>query len=438
MRLIFAPSIAALVCHLGLAQPAAPTLRPSARVFNVVVQSRGTRQPLQGVDVTVFPVGAVGIRSAAGKTDANGRCSLTVPLDGRITEYSVQTVPATSDNLNDYVRDDYLGALASSRLVEFQGDSTALDVTLYMERPATLRGVLRDADHKPLAGVTVAALSRGRPVGLKGRWSPVGKTSVTNAAGEFTLSALNPGKYLVKATPPMQRPAGLVPTYYPGQAALESAQSIEVGDGEVRDGVDFAVSQGRLLRLTGRVRLPGGAEAKQRATVYISSLAGLDSDDRAVPVDDAGRFQVEGLPEGQYQAAAALRLPGEGGKRGRLLAGRTDFVLSAKDEAPREVALDLQAGIRIEGRFVDAGQMDTKWNFSEKPPMVHLTSATGARASWNYARPLSRQGVQRTADVRPAGPRADAGADERCGSRGAEGGRVARTAIERQRTVARV
>ena len=93
---------------------------------------------------------------------------------------------------------------------------------------------------------------------------------VTNDLGEFRVSGLMPGTYVLSANPDEGGMRGILSgvapgtqvsgdslgyatTYYPGTVSPEQAEPISVGVGDVAN-VSFALSTARLTRVSGTVR----------------------------------------------------------------------------------------------------------------------------------------------------------------------------------------
>lgn len=151
-------------------------------------------------------------------------------------------------------------------------------------------------------------------------------TATTDDRGEFRVYGLMPGEYVINGfvraptsfvvnglpSPPNAMPSdGYPPTFYPGTANANDAQSITIGIGEEVN-IQFGLIAARLARISGTVRdsegRPGAGEVillpRQGLTATNLSFNQLGAD---------GSFAINGVAAGEYSLEVRQILPGREG-----------------------------------------------------------------------------------------------------------------------------
>lgn len=170
-----------------------------------------------------------------------------------------------------------------------------------------ISGKVVDEEDEPLKDVMVTALM---PVFQQGRrqYMPTG-TASTNDLGEFRLSDLAQGKYLVAATLTKQgggKPAedgtepAYLPTYYPNSPDATGAVALTVTAGVEMSGVDIRLIKGKTVRVKGRVlgpiigqKLQVGLSPQDMRSTKLVSARGSD-------VKSDGGFEITAVTPGSY------------------------------------------------------------------------------------------------------------------------------------------
>ena len=250
------------------------------RVFNAL-----TGQPVAEAAVTLYR--SVGGDAASETTsDAAGRFVFegVVPGTYRITAEAIGYLQP------EYSAGDAL-LLAPAQILK--------DLQLKLTPQGEISGrVLADPDH-PLAGVEVVAL-RSLEAGNVRRMIRAAETR-TDALGEFHLTDLPPGNYLLAADRPTS-PASLDPnfiaTFYPSAPDANAAVPVHLVAGQDASSSDIQILQEQLQRVSGKVL--------GRATGIDVMLSPRDPAlvpgfERAVtkPALD-GTFNVTGVRAGSY------------------------------------------------------------------------------------------------------------------------------------------
>jgi protocatechuate 3,4-dioxygenase beta subunit len=181
------------------------------------------------------------------------------------------------------------------------GRPAPLDRTAVADAVARVRGRVVDAGTgRPLGRVRIRATpSRGSP--------DFGTSTLTDAAGTFELE-LQGGTYVIRASKAGYETHG----YGQRDGRADTAAPLELRQGTVRTGLDFALRRGGVI--TGTVVDEFG-EPIENATIQIARARYADWKRQLVPVsldhaargstDDLGRFRIYGLPAGEYYLSAS-------------------------------------------------------------------------------------------------------------------------------------
>ena len=272
------------------------------------------------------------------------------------------------------------------RLILEAGQS--LNVVFRMQAAGIIVGKIVDPEGDPIAQVGVSASIEGRR-SVMARGSN-GGNATTNDLGEYRISDLRPGKYLVLARPPsrgavVNEMAGgkskerLVPvaTYYPGTA--EKGQAIEV---QVRGGeevpANFGVVMSRTYRVTGTViGAPSGALVQQ--LMLESKNGSHEVVDANEQLREGGKFEYRDLLPGAYQATLVSVKGPLTGKQPEIQVMPLSPAIEVEKADVDGLELHAIPGGRVRGKFrLDSGE---KFDWTQIAVTVRPTaegSALGA------------------------------------------------------------
>jgi hypothetical protein len=252
------------------------------------------------------PIGGGGRAPAMGHVQKNGETD----EQGRI-EFAL--LPAARYRLGISPPSPFLSPVQSPSVQLNEGEAASFTVRL--ERGGAISGRIVDEDDNPIAGVSPTVLSK-RPVGSS-QLMPAGRSVSTDEGGQFRVFDLRPGDYYVLARP--QPPVfsssreprmGHTPTYYPGAATLDDARLVSVRSGQETGGVDFALLQAKLVRITGRV-IDSGGNPIGGPNVSVNLMPrGADEFGRVIRGSrstTAGTFAFDSVPPGHYVLSTSLR-----------------------------------------------------------------------------------------------------------------------------------
>jgi hypothetical protein len=140
--------------------------------------------------------------------------------------------------------------------------------------------------------------------------------ALTSNEGEYRISHLRPGRYVLHATPTSERfveqqgqpEKGLVPIFYPDSQTLDGATVFEIVPGQDVTGINFQMHTAPVFHVRGRVDVSvlSNRENLQVNAVRQGLIADLSLLSGAIKTD--GSFDIAGVSAGSYD----LRICGGG------------------------------------------------------------------------------------------------------------------------------
>ncbi|MDO8680745.1 MAG: carboxypeptidase-like regulatory domain-containing protein [Acidobacteriota bacterium] len=298
----------------------------SASIAGTVVDAQSS-QPLG--DVVVRLAEYRSLRFLEVKTNADGVFEFAGIADG---EYSVRASNTTHVPLCYGATEAYLPRCTSVTVVLDQRRS---GIDFRLSRGATIRGRVVDHEGRPSARASVRLAHRLSDVALV-----PGNMATTNQDGEFELTSLGAGEWVlaVDAVRPPDLPR-LPTTYYPGVLRREDATELEITPGMVMNGVTIALPRVSASSITARVSSVTTPIDGVTATLLRVEPRMV----RRITLSADGAGTVRGLPDGRYFIFAR----GHSGDEKLVAFDRVDVV-----DEERELSMSLQPAARITGRIV--------------------------------------------------------------------------------------
>lgn len=261
-------------------------------------------------------------------------------------------------------------------------------------RGATLAGTITDELGTEYPGVRVEAVEfryvRGR------RTLVQAAAATTNDLGQFRLSGLPPGPYLLRASVPDTWTSDdgaigytFVPTYYPGVAAFGDGETVTLGAAQEIASLNFGLKVGRSARITGVFHGADGQPARGQAinlsinTRTVGNALLSNAAAGSARTDANGAFEFRNLAPGEYIVST-------GGGTDRV---DVTMILSEGDE--RSVTLAPQQPVAIAGTIkVDQEQpppfaptrlrVTTVSDPSYVPPNTFTSGITDVTPQWTF------------------------------------------------------
>ncbi|HVQ42849.1 MAG TPA: carboxypeptidase-like regulatory domain-containing protein [Vicinamibacterales bacterium] len=367
--------------------PLRSTPAGSATISGIVIlEGASPSRPIRRAIVTLTGTGIATSRQIA--TDDEGRFAFGGLAGGRFSLAAEK--PA-------YVKTYY----GSTRPGRPPGTSIAVadgqqvrDVAISIVKGASISGRMLEESGAPVVAgqVTVELVTHVNGQRKLVRPYAGANLVVTDDRGVYRAYGLPPGEYIVRATgggaffgtlrlttaaemdaatreiatggakPPT--PAPVAPTaapqlarsmsYHPGVPEMASAQTVTVGVGEDRGGIDVVSRMVRVSRASGMALSPTGQPA-QNMSVGIANLStgSIYSSMGAVRADANGRFAVGGLAPGRWLLFGRAAEPNTPSDGQYPWWASTEFVIGEQDVT--DLVLSFTEGSTITGRVTFKG-----------------------------------------------------------------------------------
>ena len=242
------------------------------------------------------------------------------------------------------------GAKGPARMgtaVTLDGTKAVEDLVIRLWRGAVIAGVIEDESGEPVRSVQVRAIQKRRA-------TPSGFASLTNNGvktddlGKFRIYGLEPGSYILVASPPVWEGANIssptaahidaileslrrrtplsvreptltpedasafVPTFYPAQISPDETTPVTLAAGQELVGIRMQLTRVRTAAIAGHVYLPdgtqaGGADVQLIPLTVSESYEGLPVRKRNVTSAANGEFRISQVLPGRYVVMAKVQ-----------------------------------------------------------------------------------------------------------------------------------
>jgi hypothetical protein len=264
---------------------------------------------------------------------------------------------------------------------------------LRMTRLGTISGVVLEQDDDPLEGAAVSLwmpwFERGKP-----GFAPQG-TAATNERGEYRITGVVPGRYLVMVNCMGRQAIRIQPEsvagaqpldqrfqpqfgvqYFPATERLSEASLLSVAPGKEIDGIDFHMATRPPTILRGSVAPP--SDLPPDVFIQVTGISHETPDRAQFFGAGAGppkyEFEIGGVLPGEYLLVATVSAGG------RPYRGVQRVLVSAGVE--NQVTLKLEAGINLAGTLkIEGGSKDEPlvvltsgdpFPYNDAPPQTHV------------------------------------------------------------------
>ena len=192
----------------------------------------------------------------------------------------------------EWYKDTFSSSTATG--VPVRAGKTIRGIDAVMQRGGEVSGAISGSDHRGLKNAcAVLTNSAGDEFGQ----------AFTNAKGDYTITGLDPGRYrLLGIADCKGGQSDYAQMWYPHATSLEKARVLKVRLGHRTTGINVVLKQ--LGTVTGSVRL-GGSTGRPLRGICVSVFSPTNpSAGGYVTSGKNGRYVVQGLPAGRYEAQA--------------------------------------------------------------------------------------------------------------------------------------
>lgn len=307
------------------------------------VSRPGSGEPVRTAMVTLFPQAREGTRRPrnagehASTTDRNGQFEFRNIAPGTYRVVVEKNGQMRLRSAGNRVWSPYFEVTVSPG-EERRG------LVLELQPTVAITGTVKDENGEPLPSVVIRAL---QPMNSEGRtvvW-PAG-TATTDEHGEYRISRLMAGAYLLEAVPPSPPPGsrhGYGHVFYPDSTSREEAARIRLRPGD-ETVADFTLLPSALARVRGQVT----GFALRNARIMAGTRNGEISHQAFVNAE--GGFELDGLLPGEYTLTVFDAGQSERGERNPRIGVRTIRVEGADIDGVEITASPaLRTSSRIQG-----------------------------------------------------------------------------------------
>jgi Carboxypeptidase regulatory-like domain/Polysaccharide lyase family 4, domain II len=306
MRFLTWPVCLPLLAGILSFAPSAAATTPAKAILEGSVLKSQTGEPVKKALIEVVSDDSVDPKVFTATSNGEGQFILDGIPAGEYRVFAERT---------GFIEVDKKGHQAGQTAISLQAGQHLQDVTLYMLPAAIVTGRVFDEDGDPMAEVDMVAW---RPTYSPGgiRWENAA-TQRTNDLGEYRMSGLFPGKYLVSATPgpgienvstqlkdPSAPPGpdlAYFTTYYPNVAERLQATPLEIHPADDLS-LDFSLTRVPASTIHGTVaNLDRGSKA-----VVSMHMSEDEQFLTQIDVDKNGKFEIKHVPPGTYTILALV------------------------------------------------------------------------------------------------------------------------------------
>ena len=297
MRVVLLALSAFLAVDQAIPQRDRPVQRTATGIVRGRVIAAASGDPLHRVQITLTG----GVQAVApAVTNTRG-------------EFEVTNVPAGSYTVTarrlGYLTMQYgqRGSERGSPVLVAESETVA-KIDFALVRGGVLAGLITDEAGMEYPGVRVDALEFRF---VRGRRTPVtAATSTTNDLGQYRLSGLAPGSYLIRASTldtwtgdEGRASYSFAPTYYPGATALSDGEAVTLVPAQELSNLNFGLRPGRTARINGAYQgTPAGGQQihLSRITRTVGNAVQSSGDAGSTRTGQDGAFEFRNLAPGEY------------------------------------------------------------------------------------------------------------------------------------------
>ena len=233
------------------------------------------------------------------------------------------------------------------------GETTTFDFAL-TSAPSISGRIVDYETEDPVKGLSVVPLQEDYGTGVKRFIRAVAGAAVTDNAGAFELTSLEPGAYFLQIGQSIleiapgdgrkknARRAEYGRSYFPDAARIEAALPVTLAAGESRS-LEIKVRKRRPRSVSGDVEAPEGDHAEKIQLTLTAMQAGAFTLIAHGELEHPGPFHIDHLSEGEYVLTAEDNSPSK--ERGLF----AQCTVDVNDGDAEDLKLLLEPGFTVEG-----------------------------------------------------------------------------------------
>ena len=321
-------STVGLLVALSLSQAAGPA---AAGRISGRVTAEGANTPIAGARIMLFPAGRptgpFGMPPQA-LTDQNGRFVFEQVAAG---DYRLDVQKAGFAPVSNPTQ--------SPRTITVAAGQSLNNVDFRLQRGGAITGRVLDANGEPMPDARIIAMRRAPSSAPGGRLlpAPMQGGQQTNDLGEFRVSGLAPGEYVIAAMPRGVSPFGgpavaptaagtarttTATTFYPGTTDQGAAQTIVIAPGAEVGNIVFTMQTAPAFSVSGIVVDESGSPIAHAMVMLMGDpRSGMFGPAGSAQSQDDGRFVIGEVPAGSYRVTASIMMIGGGTGRSSIDSG---------------------------------------------------------------------------------------------------------------------
>jgi Carboxypeptidase regulatory-like domain len=263
------------------------------------------------------------------------------------------------------------------RIIELLAGQVLDNIDIRLSRGGVITGRISDELGDPMIDVYVQAFRTDYMQGIR-RLSEF-RTVQSNDIGQFRFYGLPPGRYYIagilrptdaiasrEQTEVVRGGRGFAPTFFPGTTIAGDARAVNVAAGEETSGIDLALIDARLARISGSIVNSRGRPASDYVVMLNPARA-----DRPAPsgvfvnalTDADGRFKLVNVAPGEYRLDVrpraeleAISLTGRIGQGQGNDAGEfASVVIGVAGDDIESLVVTTSSGFHVSGQMVFNG-----------------------------------------------------------------------------------
>jgi hypothetical protein len=205
--------------------------------------------------------------------------------------------------------------LEQGKPLELAAGQILENINFALPRMSVISGRITDELGEPIAGVTVTA-QRSMWFDNRRRLMPDGPIATTDEDGKYRIGGLAPGTYVIHSrsmdkwsaqVAGREQMMSYAPTFFPGLTDASQASKVTVGIGQETGNIDFALTPGRAAKISGTALDSQGRPLRNVSLVLevMGTSGGRVGSAGSGVVGADGRFEIVGVPPGDYKLQAA-------------------------------------------------------------------------------------------------------------------------------------